>query len=906
MEPINVNLSCDIQQPVKVRYLDGYFFSKDSAGHRINVDVFDNGAPVSVGGSVSAEVVRSDGETVPVTGAVSANRAYVILPQAAYAVVGAVQITIKVTEGTTIVTIACFVAYVHESDTEITVDPGTIIPSVQALISQIETAVASIPADYSSLWTSLAPAFSTSTPYTVGQYVTNSGVLYRFTTAHPAGTWNSAHVTAVNLGAEVYNLKSAITALDNIALKEYDLTNIGTYHINISQSTGKWVANPNHNSYYFEIPNGTKIARIKSSATNGTVYALLSASDTHAADTTPSYATGCTRTFIAAGLEVDIVVPNDCKYIWITKTLSGSDYAPQYLGFNKQIPDVDTTLTKSGEAADAKVTGDKIDEIEKLQDVEIGYSVFGTNGYGINKTTGKRYSTSSAFCTTGNVDVGKYDKITYKRVVIQYATAPTHGMAFYDENNAYISGIGSDYGSEKSAGYEDYTIAVPTDAKYARFTIWADDAHGGFSVSAETILKSNIEKLMAQNTTNDTSSYKWLAGLVGMPQKNNGKFNVAARMRMLCDTEWLPIAPVPRERYVSGNIVYDSFPQGEKQTGIPYGAQLTYEQWIGKNISFETFLSALANPNSVMYDFSRVGTAYRAAAWYSVNCSKSVAWALNLPNVYASGEFASDPHISIVANAGEYTANDIHIGDIIEKIGEHTAFITDLVYNSFGDLSQIEVSEAITPTCRRKRWNVYGSFENFFDVFSGYRLERYDYVDDVPPINMEAMFPYISPSLGLNYGNKSNYVTTDTIEITLLKKVSNTLIVKKDGEQIDTIDVTSVDESAIVEYTQSTPGWYEIGFSGDASKNYVGFCINDNSATFDAETNKLTFASTESTLFMVSYSYGSSRAHLKDVFPTAEDLANGYMILNVPNNADYIHVTFANDYGKTIIEIALT
>lgn len=211
MEPINVNLSCDIQQPVKVRYLDGYFFSKDSAGHRINVDVFDNGVPVSVGGSVSAEVVRSDGETVPVTGAVSENRAYVILPQAAYAVVGAVQITIKVTEGTTIVTIACFVAYVHESDTEIIVDPGTIIPSIQALISQIETAVASIPADYSSLWTSLAPAFSTSTAYAVGQYVTNSGVLYRFTTAHPAGTWNSAHVTAVNLGAEVYNLKSAIS-----------------------------------------------------------------------------------------------------------------------------------------------------------------------------------------------------------------------------------------------------------------------------------------------------------------------------------------------------------------------------------------------------------------------------------------------------------------------------------------------------------------------------------------------------------------------------------------------------------------------------------------------------------------------------------------------------------------------
>ena len=271
MEPINVNLSCDIQQPVKVRYLDGYFFSKDSAGHRINVDVFDNGVPVSVGGSVSAEVVRSDGETVPVTGAVSENRAYVILPQAAYAIVGAVQITIKVTEGTTIVTIACFVAYVHESDTDITVDPGTIIPSIQALISQIETAVASIPADYSSLWTSLAPAFSTSTAYAVGQYVTNSGVLYRFTTAHPAGTWNSAHVTAVNLGSDISALKSAFdSSLDTTPTKNLFDKYTMTDNLLIDGS-GVVTTNANYiTSDYIKLP--IKAVMISSVGTTSTTY----------------------------------------------------------------------------------------------------------------------------------------------------------------------------------------------------------------------------------------------------------------------------------------------------------------------------------------------------------------------------------------------------------------------------------------------------------------------------------------------------------------------------------------------------------------------------------------------------------------------------------------------------------
>ena len=328
MEPINVNLSCDLQHPVKVRYLDGYFFSKDSAGHKINVDVFNNGVPVSVGGSVSAEVVRSDGETVPVTGAVSENRAYVILPQAAYAVVGAVQITIKVTEGTTIVTIACFVAFVHESDTEITVDPGTIIPSIQALISQIETAVASIPADYSSLWTSLAPAFSTSTAYAVGQYVTNSGVLYRFTTAHPAGTWNSAHVTAVNLGSDISALKSAFDDMrtEYTDISPIDMTDPYTTFIT---ANNEWSVSgsPSPKSAIEKIPDNAKYARFKANPNEVAVIAFLT-TDAHRTGTTPDYATGTGRIALTAGTEAEYKIPEDAEYICIFLSRAGTTYQP--------------------------------------------------------------------------------------------------------------------------------------------------------------------------------------------------------------------------------------------------------------------------------------------------------------------------------------------------------------------------------------------------------------------------------------------------------------------------------------------------------------------------------------------------------------------------------------------------
>lgn len=45
------------------------------------------------------------------------------------------------------------------------------------------------------LMAATAPEFSPDEPYTAGQFVWHDGELKRFTVDHPAGVWNSAHVT---------------------------------------------------------------------------------------------------------------------------------------------------------------------------------------------------------------------------------------------------------------------------------------------------------------------------------------------------------------------------------------------------------------------------------------------------------------------------------------------------------------------------------------------------------------------------------------------------------------------------------------------------------------------------------------------------------------------------------------
>lgn len=226
MATVAINLYSDLQHPVQVQYIEGNMFSMDNAGNTVNVYVNDGGEPATLSGSVSALVIRPDGATVAVTGALDGNRAYVIMPQAVYSVPGVVSVVVKLTSNTTVTTIAAFVANVYQSSTDTVVDPGTIIPSVQNLIAAIDTAVASIPADYSALWATLAPAYTSKT-YAVGDYCTNGGVLYRcIVPITAAESWTAAHWTAANIGNDLSALKSAISYTDTLVLDEYMPTNV--------------------------------------------------------------------------------------------------------------------------------------------------------------------------------------------------------------------------------------------------------------------------------------------------------------------------------------------------------------------------------------------------------------------------------------------------------------------------------------------------------------------------------------------------------------------------------------------------------------------------------------------------------------------------------------------------------
>lgn len=204
----------DLTQDIKIRQCGTIVFNGDNLSNVITVDLYNGTEPYSGGGSVSCSVICPDGATVPITnGSISGNTVTVTLTGDCFAIPGQIGVGVQVVSGDIRTTILKAIYNVELLETDTIVDPGSkITASVGQLVSDIENAVAQIPAsDMASLMAGIAPTFSASTNYTAGAYVYYNGTLYRFTTAHAAGSWTGTDATAVVLGNDVADLKSAFS-----------------------------------------------------------------------------------------------------------------------------------------------------------------------------------------------------------------------------------------------------------------------------------------------------------------------------------------------------------------------------------------------------------------------------------------------------------------------------------------------------------------------------------------------------------------------------------------------------------------------------------------------------------------------------------------------------------------------
>lgn len=267
----------NLDSTVKVEDLGGFLYTGESQAHVFEIECYQQGSKISLGGTVSGKFIRANGTTAPVVGTIIDGKAVAALSPACYAIPGRYQLTIFNTSGSDTVCVYSAVGTVNISETSTIIDPGTIIPDINTLIAEIEAAVASIPADYSALWETIAPAFSSSVEYVAGQYVTYDGGMYRFKNAH-SGTWSVADVVSVSVGGDLTGLDKKIKGLQDIVTTEiatgatFDTIETGKAYNATNTGGTAWSG---ANSYIKAVTSGEKYEITTTVIANAQYYAVL-------------------------------------------------------------------------------------------------------------------------------------------------------------------------------------------------------------------------------------------------------------------------------------------------------------------------------------------------------------------------------------------------------------------------------------------------------------------------------------------------------------------------------------------------------------------------------------------------------------------------------------------------------
>ena len=332
-----------------------------------------------------------------------------------------------------------------------------------------------------------------------------------------------------------------------------------------------------------------------------------------------------------------------------------------------------------------------------------------------------------------------------------------------------------------------------------------------------------------------------------MPE-NQGQLNLIKRCRQLTDVKWTPAVDLPRLMRVQRSYPYPDtesewyngvFKAGVEYTGVPYGRandirDYDYDYgYVGRFIGLDTFVTAISNPQSIVSKESQYSASDHEATIYGEVCSGLTCYALNV-SYHAT---ASIPDISGLNPVGKIIDEGVRIdtstfklGDVLNLQGDHTGVITDIIHDSEGKATFIEISEATVAgladknykdgqsggICRRKGWDI----ENFFEAWGNYTLFRYSNIANIPytpspyvnvgdEMDMYRVVHYpCMPYMGENFKYKSGYIPNTDIVISP-DLGYNYLRVFKDDVEITSSPFTVTSETEKISVGFSEIGDYE-------------------------------------------------------------------------------------------------
>ena len=377
------------------------------------------------------------------------------------------------------------------------------------------------------------------------------------------------------------------------------------------------------------------------------------------------------------------------------------------------------------------------------------------------------------------------------------------------------------------------------------------------------------------------------------------KAEIIRRSRLITDAEWTPLRDIRSHPIDKPNW----HKAGVTVKGMPYSSVEAVDKFLGENVSFHTFLSALDNPDSILYTRDLIGFK-NASGYYGCVCNETVRFAIGIPRRYNTYHWYEMPGMRMVADAGCYTADRIELCDVLhynKGKGGHVALITDILRDDDGSIAEIEVSEASVPCCVCHSFSV----ESFFKTIGKFSLCRYDYLDEMPDHSPEDEALLFSeratkrtlPSIAQWFGDRANCLEGEEVVISVFSSAPCDAEIFCGGELVERIPFEKPGKVS----RKFRRGEYVIRHSktGEETRLHVNRPLVD--YKIEGDTIFITSDAMDEGSELLYFDFrteGEKIGTLVEVEElTPEEQASGRFSRRIPENAGNIKLYYRNAYG---------
>lgn len=189
--------------------------------------------------------------------------------------------------------------------------------------------------------------------------------------------------------------------------------------------------------------------------------------------------------------------------------------------------------------------------------------------------------------------------------------------------------------------------------------------------------------------------------------------NIVARADYMYNTTWLC------KKTISGWNYKYTFYEGNRYH-LPYAWPVHAGAYIGYGVSVDNFVKAAADRNSAFYKYRSYvsGVGYSYSTYYGSDCSSFVSWCWGIKR---NTTYTIPNYSKYMGGVSTYNSRYVlQLGDALNS-KDHVVLVTDLVYNSKGAITSIEITEQTPPQMKRSYYTPEALSAKYGRSYSIYR-----------------------------------------------------------------------------------------------------------------------------------------------------------------------------------------